>query len=90
MKTTGGTEKVRRDETAQERRGQVPKDKERETAMTEKRKGSENRECQAVSPHFDDFAFTMLINQQMRLGKGAHRGLAPPHLAYIFLIPQTG
>ena len=67
-----------------------PKEKERETAMTEKRKGGENGECQAGSPHFDDFASTMLINQQMRLGKGAHGGLAPPRLAYIFLIPQTG
>ena len=47
-----------------------PKEKYRETAMTEKRKGGENGECQAGSPHFDDFASTMLINQQMRLGKG--------------------
>ena len=81
---------MRKGERAHERRGQGAKGEREGDSDDGKRKGCENGECQAGSPHFDDFAFTMLINQQMRLGKGARRGLAPPHLAYIFLIPQTG
>ena len=78
MKTTGTIEKVRKGERAQERRGEGAKEKERETARIDKRRSGENGECHAGSPHFQDFAFTMLISQQMRLGKEAHRRLAPP------------
>ena len=53
MKTTGESEKVRKGETAQERRGEEEKglnEKERETARTDKRRSDENGEFHALSP----------------------------------------
>ena len=78
MKTKGTIEKVRKGEETQERRGEGAKEKESETARTDKRRSGENGEGHAGSPHFQDFAFTMLISQQMRLGREAHRRLASP------------
>ena len=95
MKTTGESEKVRK---AKERKSTGEKGTRGQGAKGEIEGDSDDRKTEKrwkwggpgrVAP-FRRFR-TYNANQSADAPwQGAHRGLAPPHLAYIFLIPQTG
>ena len=80
----GEREQGRKAEREKGSKGERDKREKLRKGQQEKMDTGKKGEGEGGSPHLEAFAPTMLICQQMRPAG------APPRLAYIILIPQTG